>query len=380
MRATDLARLNRPYPETADPPASGGVAALGMELPHWTALETDILADFDEQPPYGIGWWAPGPGTSRRILIADQLYCCVASVEGNMTEAALHWLEFLDASERDSERFADAVKIEHGRPTIAAPRPRSPLDQLGPAFIRIHQAGIIRALASALDCLAGAIIGVAGLRMSILKADFGKACSGLSKVSGAADDGERMQAQFATRLKTNVAATGPPGWLDWTLDLRNMLVHRGRRIEYGQFVPRSPALYGADAQPLLRARRVAHLPRDPGRSDVEVFLDTPWTLALSEDGERTLQGLIKSTKALLETIAKDLLEFWQWRRNHPVNLRQPAAQWPNGRSTLSTGFNGYAPGTLELAPGMAMVHPVVARRFRSAALDDPSRPQWATFD
>ena len=34
---------------------------------------------------------------------------------------------------------------------------------------------------------------------------------------------------------------------------------------------------------MLRAHRVTHLPRDPGRSDVEVFLDTPsWTLVLGE--------------------------------------------------------------------------------------------------
>src|SRR5205807_573751 len=32
------------------------------------------------------------------------------------------------------------------------------------------------------------------------------------------------------------------------------------------------------------------------------------------------------------------------RRDHPAALRQPVAQWPNGRSTKSTGFNGYAPG------------------------------------
>jgi hypothetical protein len=125
-----------------------------------------------------------------------------------------------------------------------------------------------------------------------------------------------------------------------------MLVHRGRRFEYGQFVPRSPLLYGADSQRLLRARRVTHLPRDPGRSDVEVFLDTPWTLVLTEEDERTLQGLIGSTKALLEATAKDLLNLWRWRRDHPASLRQPAPQWPNGRSTQSTGFNGYAPGTL----------------------------------
>jgi hypothetical protein len=329
------------------------MAALGMELPQWTALETDILADLKEQPPYGIGWWAPDPGTSRRILIADQLYCCATSVAGNMTEAALHWLEFLDASDRDSARFVDAVTIENGRPTVSAPRPRSPLEQLGPEFIRIHQAGIIRALASVLDCLAGVIIGVAALPTSILRADFARARYRLNRITGIANDGEEMQAQFAPRLEANIVAAGPPGWLDWTLDFRNMLVHRGRRFEYGQFVPRSRVLYGAEGQRLLHSRRVTHLPRDPGRSDVEVFLDPPWTLVLSEESERTLRGLISSTKALLEASAKDLLALWQWRRDHPGSLRQPAAQWPNGRSTQSTGFNGYAPGSLELAPHMA---------------------------
>jgi hypothetical protein len=380
MRPADFARLNEHYPEDTDPPDAAARAALGLELQRWTALETAMLADFTEEPPYGIGWWAPDPGTSRRILIADQLYCCAASVAGNMTEGALHWLEFLDATERDGARFADAVRIENGRPTMAAPRPRSPLDQLSPEFVRIHYAGIVRALASALDCLGGVIIGVAALPMSILRADFTRARRTLNRISGAANDGEKVQAQFAAQLEACVAAAGPSGWLDWTLDFRNMLVHRGRRFEYGQFVPRSPVLYGADAQRLLRARRVTHLPRDPGRSDVEVFLDTPWTLALSEEAARTLQGLIDSTKALIESTAQDLLDLWQWRRAHPASLSKPLAQWPNGRSTQSTGFNGYAPATLKLAPGMAMVHPIAVRRFHAAALDDPSRPQWATFD
>ena len=164
------------------------------------------------------------------------------------------------------------------------------------------------------------------------------------------------------------------------LDFRNMLVHRGRRFEFGQYLPITPTLYGPDARPVLRARRVGHLPRDPGRSDVEVFLGTPWTLVLSEEAEQTLRGLIGSTKALLEATATDLLDLWHWRRDHPGSLLQPAAQWPNGLSTQSTGFNGYAPGTLKLTPDMAMVHPVSARRFHAAALDDRARPQWATFD
>jgi hypothetical protein len=350
-----------------------------MDLPHGTALEDEILADFTEQAPYGIGWWAPGPGTSRRILIADQLYCCMTSVTSNMTEAALHWLEFLDAAERDSARFADAVQIENGRPTIVPPRPYSPLDQLAPDLVRVHYAGIVRALSSALDCLAGVVIGVAALPINILRADFDKARAKLKKIAPS-NDGEKMQAQFAAMLEAGIADAGPAGWLEWTLDFRNMLVHRGRRFEYGQYVPRSPALYGANAQRLLRARRVAHLPRDPGRSDVEVLIDAPWTLVLTEESERTLEGLIASTKALLETTARHLLGLWRWRRDHPASLPQPAAQWRHGRSTLSTGFKGYAPGTLQVEPGMAMVHPVAAHRIHAAALDDSTRHQWATFD
>jgi hypothetical protein len=146
MRATDLARLSEPYPEDVEPSIGAATEALGMEMPQCRVLETEILADLTDQPPYSIGWWAPGPGTARRILIADQLYCCVASVAGNMTEAALHWLEFLDASERESARFADAVQIENGRLTISAPRPRSPLDQLSGELVRIHYAGIIECI------------------------------------------------------------------------------------------------------------------------------------------------------------------------------------------------------------------------------------------
>jgi hypothetical protein len=74
----------------------------------------------------------------------------------------------------------------------------------------IHYAGIVRALASALDCLAGAITGVAGLPTSILKADFSKARRGLSKISGAPNDGAKMQAHFAYSLPPDMSLTIAP--------------------------------------------------------------------------------------------------------------------------------------------------------------------------
>ena len=83
-----------------------------------------------------------------------------------------------------------------------------------------------------------------------------------------------------------------------------MLVHRGRRIELGQYLPITPVLLGPDGKPAPRARRVSHLPRDPGRSDIEVFVDTPWNMVLHEEGTQTLLGLMNSTSLLLEARRK----------------------------------------------------------------------------
>jgi len=298
-----------------------------------------------------------------------------------MVESALHLLEALDWSDRESDRLANVVRIEKGSLVVRMPRPQNPLDALGNQMVRLHVAGTVRALAGALDCMAGTIIGVLALPKSILKADFGAVRTLLKKiVASASTEGERVQANFGVNFERLISSAGPEGWLEWALAFRNMLVHRGRRIELGQFVQRTPVLYGPAGQPVLRARRVTHLPRDPGRSDVEVFLDAPNSPLLTESDDETLHGLIESTKVLVEGTAEELGNVWEWRRTHRDHLVQPAAQWPDRASTESIGFSGYAPGSFKYAPSMMTTHPVVFKRMRAAALDDDARPQWRTFD
>lgn len=380
MGPADLARLNEPYPETLEPTDKDAMEAIGLRLSNWSGLEDEIWADFTEVPPYGVRWWVPEPGTSRRILISDQLYCCLSSVVSNLTEAKLHWLEYLHAADRDDARLANVVRTTPTGPTMSMAKPRSPYDQLSPDFMRMHQAGMVRALASALDCLAGVIIGVAALPQSILRADLARVRRYLATIGSGSTVGASRQTQFAAQLEDAIAVAGPPGWLDWTIDFRNMLVHRGRRIELGQFVPIKPVLYGPNGHPAPRARRISHLPRDPGRSDVEVFLDTPSRFVLHEDSRQTLEGLMRSTIDLTEGTAEYMRELWRWRRANPAEIPQPRDQWPNGPSTQSTGFDGYQPNQLVFNPQVGMMHPVTARRFRAAALDDAARPQWTTFD
>ena len=99
MRTVDIERLQQPYPANHFQGRGGYVPEIGLDLRIWAQLEDAIVSDLAESPPYGIGWWAPHPGTKRRILISDQLYTCVNSVSTNMLEALLHWLEYQDAAE-----------------------------------------------------------------------------------------------------------------------------------------------------------------------------------------------------------------------------------------------------------------------------------------
>ena len=383
MRTDDIARLSLPYPDGSN--RSTTSHALGVETPNWEALGQRIFNDFTTEQPYGIGWWAPHPGTSRRILISDQLYACTTSVSTNLIEAGVHWLELLDAVDREDSFQADVLQIVDGKTQMCA-RPRmTPLESLGPDMVRLHQVGVTRALSGALDCAAGTIIGVMALPLSILKADF----NGVQRYFGRRrqappTEGETLQEQFAIQLTETIGRVGPAGWLEWVLNFRNMLVHRGRRIEIGQFVPREPVLCDASGRPILRTSVVTHLPLEPDRSDMDVYREPDLPPVLTEDVRQTLQGSMRSVCALVEDLGEQLAASWEWRKEHPAILLQPRAQWLHAGHTATLNrqppFAGYAPGSHAYDPGMFGLHPDTARRLLAAALMDRQRHEWRRFD
>ena len=228
MRSTDLARLSQPY--VGERPEGEPLQSLGVDTPVWRQLIRQVFDDFIEEQPYGVSWWAPKCGTKARILIGDHLYACLVSVTDNLTEAALHRLDFIDYREMDAARFADAVQPRGGRLTIEAIPSRHPLDDLIDSLIRMHAAGVVRALAGAFDCLASVVIGVIALPKKIFRAGFKDTRTFLA-------DRPLHPRQYVFReaFERIIAESGPEGWLDWMLEFRNMLVHRGRRIEHGQF-------------------------------------------------------------------------------------------------------------------------------------------------
>jgi hypothetical protein len=354
--------------------------ALGVHSAALDALNSEILADFVLEPPYGIGWWAPNPGTSRRILISHQLYACVQSVGTNLTEAAIHWLEFQDYSERESDFLADAVRIRGGEVEVRARARVSPWEDILLEMVDLHLVGTVRALAGALDCLAGVVVVVVALETSMLKADFGSVRKTLREIRESDDMGQLAQREFGTTLEGLIERAGPRDWLQWLLFCRNMLVHRGRRLAMSQFLPREPVLLGPDGRPRLRTRIVRQLPRAPEISHVESFRHPDIDPVLTEGADVTLGGLLASTRSLIDTTSARLLEFWRWRKDNPAILAQPVRQWRDGVAAASEAFRGYAPGSVQYNPAMLMSHPVIGRRLRAAALDDAVRHEWEAFD
>jgi hypothetical protein len=382
MRPADLARLSSPFEPDADRDAVTA-QALGVHTPHWRALESAILSDLMPMSPYGLSWLQPASGTKLRILVSDYMFCCASSVGEHLREAALHWLELLERVDRNAERFSDSVVIVHGEVVPRTRPPATPAEHLTTEFVSLHRIGLVRALASALDCVAGVVVGAVAVPDSIAKASWPRLRRWFKDLKP--KDGDvvgLVQQEFGETLEKAITECGPAGWLDWVLDYRNMVVHRGRRIETGMYEPtRIPRLDAAgEIQPVIAP--LMSLPRDPARSDVEVMLDEgqPSAPVLTEVAEMTVLGALASTRQLVDWLGVLVSDFVEWRRQNPGQLIQPPQQWPNGPSDAKADFQGYHPGSLNFDPTIMVSGPVVLQRLRSAALDDSARPSWATFD
>ncbi len=377
MRPKDLQRLAKPFEAEGDR-EQVTAQALSVDASQWRRLDRTVFADLVAEPPYGLSWMVEGTGTKLRILVSDYLYCCVSSVRTHLREAGLHALELRDAVDLNEAQLSNSLVIDPRLEVVRFLPPNSPLEDLSSDLVGIHRVGTVRAAASALDCVAGAVVGVVGLKTTIFRAGW-PGVSRLLKELGPDDDDvvKNRQREFREALEAQISKAGPRGWLDWVYEYRNMLVHRGRRIEVGQFRLGEPE-HGSRP----RVESLMHMPRDPARSDVEVRLDhaPPRLPLLTEDAETTVFGALGSTLQLVDGIADLLIEFVEWRRQQPQLLAQPAQQWLGGPTLGMAAFEGYAPGTLEYDPAYLVGGGEVFHRLRAAALDDASRGQWRTFD
>jgi hypothetical protein len=197
--------------------------------------------------------------------MSDHLYNCVRTVEANLIEARLHLFEAMDFWERESDFHARAVSVNtDGTLKVEMPERRRPLDEITSTMGTLHIVGFIRAIAGALDCFGASVVGVTAVCANLLRADLDSARRALAAISGA-NAGEALQVRFGTQLEAVIEHAGPPAWFRWVVDLRNTLIHRGRRLQMSELRPAPSGVVGFDGRPVIRTDVIHQLPRDPER-------------------------------------------------------------------------------------------------------------------
>jgi hypothetical protein len=359
MLDKDATRLSKPYPPATPldgPPLLRLADPLGLDLGKSVKLGDEIFGDLDVAT-YGIGWWKTYPDLDSqiRILLSDYLLTCARAIPDNLVEARIELLE-LDHAVEDFRKWMNRGVDSNNRSTVEPPI--SPYEELSNRRVRTHLAGALRAWGSALDCVAGCIIGVTGIPVDLVKADMHTAQESLRKHS----PGNQLLEQLQTSLEKAETDAGPTGWRDWLLGMRNTVVHRGRRTVTwsGNLGAKEVLDFG------LR------LPIAPDRTEVDAIILSGGVIAATFEAPAAdmLNELSKTVGTYINEACGLLTDLWSTRRADPRLLAQNPQQWkqPKGLITLPS-FRGFP----RLTPQASMitsygVSPEEDRRMRAAAL------------
>jgi hypothetical protein len=151
-------------------------------------------------------------------------------------------------------------------------------------------------------------------------------------------------------------------------------------LQMSELRPLPSGIVDVVGRPVIRTQVIHQLPRDPGRLDVEMFLDAAHPPVLTESAAMTLRGVLKSTLRLIGEGGALLLALWRTRRASPGLLPQPHEQWPDGPSAATAGFAGYAADSIPYNPTSLTSDATLIRRMTVASLGDTARSAWANFD
>lgn len=371
MRDEDIKRLSEPYENPRIDIDRRFHSAIGADVPHAGELTREILNDLS-RTTHGVSWWASVP-VRERALISDYLYQCVFSIEVNLAEAKLHYMEFLDAREKHDKRIKDMVFFQpDGTPDMKHPAAKAPIDDLINKLEGLHLCGFFQAIGSTLDCLGAAIIGVLGLPIRLRFSDIGKAMKELNKLKPTGTPGNKIQLDFKAFYDSVKNSSGVTGWLDWTDHYRNTFIHRGRRLTYNQLTPRRSLVLDKDGQARPITTSTMHLVRSPDKSDAEGMMRK--NVVLNEDAETTLSGIFKSCRNMEEAICERLVEIWHERKANPSLIEQHASQWDDNFRV--SNFAGYDPNAEPLGKDGLLSAPVLLHRMVSAGTVDSHLAMW----
>ena len=359
LRDQDLAAVSEPF---RDGEFGGDATRVILSRLGWPAhvaydLYDEFFGDLSEDV-LGFGWWKDQLDTRQRVLISDYLVGLASEFPDALLQGWLHlssWREL-----REAEDNGRRWRVGDTRWYVTPPG--SPADTVPKAEQDAHLAGFFRAVGTVLDVLGALTVGVGGLDTRLRRADWGRARLMLDQ------DGYRVVAD-ALRLQEAVDQSGPPDWDDWTVAMRNTLVHRPQRMTWIHL--RTPLQVGP--------RSTIYLTADPGFSEIENmrFHGSAAGALLHEDADQTLAGVYTSAWSVAEILIPRLVELWRNRRQGTVNVAQPSTQWESDLPARLS-FRGYAKNSRPMAKDAkeVVLNPTQGHRFRAAAIFASQRHHW----
>jgi hypothetical protein len=336
----------------------------GVDLGALDRLERRILDDYEPEQ-WGIGRFTGIVDVVQRAVASDLLISLCEGAKTALLDLAMA-----------SARYTDLLG-PNGR---TMPGPETTIDdRVEVAQLDATSTECFRALGSALDCLAGLGVLMIGLPLSVQRAEG----SWLLRTPSHPDMAPRQQEAWdaLVAVVASHADDHAPGWLAWSLETRNAVIHRGQLLRLWLNRPRlgstdDPQFIVRTNTPIQYLVRVEpHLRRRPWLPDMHALtsggdLSELW---LIEPAHMTLDHLKTAVAALAEQVAVSLSTIWDTAM---IEFEWPAASWQlepresGRRIDLADRFRGFVPTYPVPPPAEIRMHadsakrPALAERLR----------------
>jgi hypothetical protein len=294
----------------------------GITIDHLRLLVEELHGAFS---PVDGGFISLGriPNELQRAVVSDQICQSAYAIAENLLEAHLH-----------QEQLANIVGAEG----VAMPtKETAEATVLRGAEMDMAITGCVRAMGSALDCLAATAIGVLRIPLSITRASFGGLANFPKSKAGQSPNHHQKRAwgRWAQLVETHEQKL-PEGWFDWEQAMRNLNIHRGRQVHTLVQKRREPdepqiLVFDRDPEGLTRsaARFDLHLRNRPELPDMQDFVTSPKKadLWIAEPAQVTLSGVLAAINALTEEASHFLLSGWNYANKWGAAFLPPIEKW-----------------------------------------------------
>jgi len=308
-------------------------------------------------------------------MLSDYLADALATTRQDLREAQLGLGQFNLAVAAAERRTRRQLRKTAGTDPVPPPSAAWELE-----LLRRDSAitNFFRAAGSVMDNLATAVAIIGGIDIEVVERFTWPGLESAIRKAGDVGSLSGGQSRLLDAIDDALGSSGPPGWLAWTLSMRNMLVHRPRRLWLTHLRTQGDArahIIGAQLDLLL--------PLNPAATDVEVMraggnLSAAFIL---EPAQEVMAGVFASIERVVGTLSEALAALYGQRAADPELISQPLTQWrpglmPAERLPLFAGYNpsGTEPELTSLLTGEDMR----ARMAAAAVYDNRSEkwPEW----